>query len=91
MERAEWVRFPRVSLAIVIDQACKEIFAAWREGLAVTGLRVSPDVYGAVAEARQSELAHGHPLMLLDLDLEADERVANYEPVVLTASSGGRR
>lgn len=89
MERA--AGFPRVSLAIVIDQACKQIFAAWREGLAVTGLRVSPDVYGAIAEARQAELAHGHPLMLLDLDLEPDERVPRYEPVVLTASrSGGR-
>ena len=89
MERA--VAFPRVSLAIVIDQACKQIFAAWREGVAVTGLQVSPEVYGAVAEARQSELAHGHPLMLLDLDLEPDERVASYEPVVLTATSGWRR
>jgi hypothetical protein len=83
MERA--VAFPRVSLAIVIDQACKQIFAAWREGLAVTGLRVSPEVYGAVAEARQSELAHGHPLMLLDLELEPDERVPTYDPVVSTA------
>ena len=88
MERAPG--FPRVSLAIVIDQACKQIFAAWREGAAVTGLRVSPEVYGAVAEARRSELAHGHPLMLLDLDLEPDERVASHEPVVLTAASGGR-
>jgi hypothetical protein len=88
MERA--VGFPRVSLAIVIDQVCKQIFAAWRDGAAVTGLRVSPDVYGAVAEARQSELAHGHPLMLLDLDLEPDERVPNYEPLVLTTRGGAR-
>jgi hypothetical protein len=74
-----------VSLAIVIDQACKQIFAAWREGIDVTVLRVSPQAYGAIADARQLELGRGHPLMLLDLEVESNEEVTTYDPVVLTA------
>lgn len=69
-------------LSIVIDNACTGIWDAWRSGVQLTSLRVSPAVYDAVASARSGEVARDCPLMLLGLPLVADPRVATYEPVV---------
>jgi len=40
---------------------------------------VSPDVYRAIARARQRELERGIPLIVLDLDLEADPSLHGAE------------
>ncbi|MGH3246708.1 MAG: hypothetical protein ACRDOI_10930 [Trebonia sp.] len=69
-------------MSVVVDNACTQIWDAWRGGALVTSLRVSPDVYDAVAAARSGEVARRYPLMLLGLPLVADHDVATYEPVV---------
>jgi hypothetical protein len=73
-------------LSIVVDEACGQIWDAAGSGAAVTALRVSPDVYQAVAAARPGEVARGFPLMLLGLPLIADGAVATYHPVVVRSA-----
>lgn len=70
-------------LSVVIDEACAQIWDAWGNGAAVTSLRVSPEVYRAVAAARPGEVARDYPLMLLGLPLIADSAVATYDPVAV--------
>ena len=70
-------------LSVVVDEACTQIWAAWRIGASGTSLRVSPAVYTAVAAARPAETACDYPLMLLGLPLVADLEVATYAPVVV--------
>ncbi|MQA86006.1 MAG: hypothetical protein GEV03_15605 [Streptosporangiales bacterium] len=74
---------PPLWLAVVVEQACTEIWNAWEEEATVTSLRVSPDVYAAVAVARPGEVQRGYPLMLLGLELVPDEGVDTYEPLVV--------
>jgi len=69
-------------LSVVVDEACTQIWEAWRSGASVTSLRVSPAVYDAVAAARAKEVARHYPLMLLGLPLVADHAVPTYDPVV---------
>jgi hypothetical protein len=69
-------------LSVVVDSACTQIWAAWRRGLQLSSMRVSPAVYDAVAAARPGEVTRDCPLMLLGLPLVADQGVATYEPVV---------
>ncbi|MGH3268666.1 MAG: hypothetical protein ACRDN1_06285 [Trebonia sp.] len=70
-------------LSVVVDEACTQIWAAWRSGASVTSLRVSPAVYTAVAAARPAETARDYPLMLLGLPLVADLEVGTYAPVAV--------
>jgi hypothetical protein len=70
-------------MSVVVDNACTQIWDALECGAAVTSLRVSPDVYDAVAAARSGEVARHYPLMLLGLPLVADRGVATYDPVVI--------
>ena len=70
-------------LAIVVDEACTRIFDAWEERAIVTALRVNPAVYEAVAAARPGEVRRGYPLMLLGLELVADQDVETYQPAVV--------
>jgi len=70
-------------LAIVVDEACSRVFDAWEDRARVTALRVSPAVYEAVAAARPGEVRRGYPLMLLGMELVADDGVATYEPAVV--------
>lgn len=70
-------------LAVVIDNACTQIWDAGGSGAQVTSLRVSPAVYEAVAGARPGEVARDCPLMLLGLPLVADPGVPTYEPVAV--------
>ena len=70
-------------LSVVVDEACTQIWEAWRNGESVTLLRVSPAVHSAGAAARPAETARDYPLMLLGLPLVADLEVATYAPVVV--------
>ena len=70
-------------LAIVVDEACTRIFDAWEQRARVTALRVNPAVYEAVAAARPGEVRRGYPLMLLGLELVADQDVETYQPAVV--------
>jgi hypothetical protein len=70
-------------LAIVVDEACARIWDAWEEHATVTGLRVSPAVYEAVAAARPGEVRRGYPLMLLGMALIPDEGVETYAPAAV--------
>jgi hypothetical protein len=70
-------------LSVVVDEACTQVWEAWRSGASVISLRVSPAVYTAVAAARPAETARDYPLMLLGLPLVADAEVATYAPVVM--------
>jgi hypothetical protein len=72
---------PSLWVSIVVEEACLRIWEAWGRDEAVTTLRVSPDVYQAVAAARPGEVLHDYPLMLLGLPLVADAAVATYAPV----------
>ena len=74
---------PSLRLAIVIDEACSRIFDAWEDRARVTGLRVSPAVYEAVAAARPAEVRRGYPLMLLGMELVPDRGVETYRPAVV--------
>jgi hypothetical protein len=76
-------RVSPLRLAVVVDEACTRIFEAWEEQARVTGLRVNPRVYEAVAVARPAEVRRGYPLMLLGLELVPDEAVETYEPAVV--------
>ena len=60
----------------VLDDACG-LFHAHDPG--GTRLYVSPDVYRAIARVRQRELERGIPLIVLDLDLEADPSLHDAE------------
>jgi len=71
-------------LAIVVDEACMRVFDAWEDRARVVALRVNPAVYDAVAAARPGEVRRGYPLMLLGMELVADEGVDTYEPAVVT-------
>jgi hypothetical protein len=66
----------KVSLGVLIDDACREIVA--RRGSFARGARllVNPMVYKDVADARRQEVARGLPLMLLGLELVPSEDVA---------------
>jgi hypothetical protein len=79
---------PVLWLSIVIDEACGQIWDAWANGAAVTSLRVSPEVYRAVASARPGEVARDFPLMLLGLPLIADGLVGTYQPVAVRSAAG---
>jgi hypothetical protein len=70
-------------LAIVVDEACSRVFDAWEDRARVVALRVNPAVYDAVAAARPGEVRRGYPLMLLGMELVADEGVDTYEPAVV--------
>ena len=70
-------------MSVVVDNACSQIWDVLDSGGSVTSLRVSPDVYDAVAAARSGEVARHYPLMLLGLPLVADRGVATYDPVVI--------
>ena len=72
-----------VRLAIVVDEACARIWDAWESRATVTGLRVSPAVYDAVAAARPGEVRRGYPLMLLGMELIRDEGVETYAPTAV--------
>jgi hypothetical protein len=76
---------PPLRLAVVVDEACARVWEAWGEKATVVGLRVSPEVYEAVARARPGEVRRGYPLMLLGLELVVDAAVGAYEPVVVRA------
>lgn len=69
-------------MSVVVDNACTQVLDALEGGAAVTSLRVSPDVYDAVAAARTGEVARHYPLMLLGLPIIADHAVPTYDPVV---------
>jgi hypothetical protein len=69
-------------LSVVVDNACTQIWDVLDGGGTVTSLRVSPDVYDAVAAARSAEVARHCPLMLLGLPVVADRAVPTYAPVV---------
>jgi hypothetical protein len=69
-------------MSVVVDNACTQVLDALEAGAAVTSLRVSPDVYDAVAAARTGEVARHYPLMLLGLPIIADHAVPTYDPVV---------
>lgn len=73
-------------MSVVIDEACAQIWDAWGIGATVTSLRVSPEVYRAVAAARPGEVAHDYPLMLLGLPLVPDGAVASYDPVAVRSN-----
>ena len=70
-------------LAVVVDEACARIWDAWESRATVTGLRVSPAVYDAVAAARPGEVRRGYPLMLLGMELIRDEGVETYAPTAV--------
>ena len=70
-------------MSVVVDNACSQIWDVLDSGGSVTSLRVSPDVYDAVAAARSGEVARHYPLMLLGLPLVADHDVATYDPVAI--------
>lgn len=70
-------------LAIVVDEACARIWDAWESRATVTGLRVSPAVYEAVAAERPGEVSRGYPLMLLGMRLIPDEGVETYAPAAV--------
>jgi hypothetical protein len=72
-------------LAVVVDEACSRIFDAWEARARVTALRVNPAVYAAVAAARPGEVGRDYPLMLLGMELVADEGVETYEPAVVAS------
>ena len=72
-----------VRLAIVVDEACARIWNAWESRETVTGLRVSPAVYDAVAAIRPGEARRGYPLMLLGMPLIPDEGVETYAPAAV--------
>jgi hypothetical protein len=74
---------PAIWMSVVVEEACLQIWQAWAAGESPRSLRVSPDVYAAVAAARPGEVLHDYPLMLLGLPLQADRAVATYEPVVV--------
>jgi hypothetical protein len=82
---SERVSPPSPRLAIVVDEACVRIFEAWEGEARVTGLRVNPAVYEAVAVARPAEVRRGYPLMLLGVELVPDEAVETYEPAVVSS------
>ena len=72
-----------VSLARVIDRAGLQILELSARGERVTAIRVSPEAYEAIAQARAREVANGYPLLLLDLELIADSDLPIEDPVVL--------
>ena len=64
----------------VLDDACGLFYAHDPGGTGrPTRLYVSPDVYRAIARVRQRELERGIPLIVLDLDLEADPSLHDAE------------
>jgi hypothetical protein len=74
---AAWSR----SVAFDIDAACDSILARGYTTLhGLSAVRVSPEVYAAMAETRADELAHGNPLTILGLPVEPDEQVEPGRP-----------
>lgn len=82
---------PSIWMAVVVEEACTQIWQAWAAGASPASLRVSPAVYEAVAAARPAEVLRDYPLMLLGLELVPDQRVATYEPVVTAAPAPAAR
>jgi hypothetical protein len=67
----------RVSLALALDDACGQIHAAWRAGHSPTTIALGPALFETVRRARRRELAAGGQLLLLDLHLVVDDRLAD--------------
>jgi hypothetical protein len=61
------------SLAIALDDACGQIYLAWREGRSPTAIVLGAALFETVRAARLRELAAGSPLLILDLRVKEDD------------------
>ena len=59
-------------LTPIIDLACGPLAARLENASMPRGMRVHPDVFACIRELRERELADGHPLMFLGLELTPD-------------------
>jgi hypothetical protein len=64
-----------LSLAPVIDAVCAEILEGSANGESFSTLRLSPAVYELIAASKARELQRGNPVMLLSLDVVADDTI----------------
>lgn len=64
-----------LSLVPVIDAVCAEILAGWASGESFSTLRLSPVLYDLVTAGKAREIQRGNPVMLLSLDVVADDTI----------------
>lgn len=64
-----------LSLASVVDAVCSEIHAGWASGETFSTLRLSPALYELIAASKAREVRRGNPVMLLSLDVVADDTI----------------
>ncbi|MGH3393035.1 MAG: hypothetical protein ACRDOO_29570 [Actinomadura sp.] len=64
-----------LSLGPVVDAVCSEIHAGWACGETFSTLRLSPALYDLIATSKAREIQRGNPVMLLSLDVIADDTI----------------
>lgn len=64
-----------ITVAEALDHVCEDLHHAPAWQLVHGTLHVHPRVYERIAWARRAELARGNPLVVLGLELQADDVV----------------